>query len=172
MTDNAYRTIKGLRATRSFEPRPLEPADLDAILEAGRWTGSSKNVQGWVLVVIEDPAGRERLAAAGNFTDPVRNCAAAVALVKTSEGNDFDIGRVAQNLMLAAAARGVGSCPVTLHHVEIAREVLALPGVHECRYAVALGYPDRNAESVARAGRRSAGMGGRKPTDQVIRRER
>ncbi len=167
---NPYQLIKGLRATRHFETRTLDPADLEAILEAGRWTGSSKNVQGWVFVVCEDSAARSRLAAAGDFTDPIRNGAVAIALVKTPEGNDFDIGRAAQNLMLAAFSRGVASCPVTLHHTEKASEALDLPNDHSCRYAVALGYPDLDAEAAARAKRRASGAGGRKPPDRVVRR--
>lgn len=172
MTDSAYSLIKGLRVTRSFLPRALDRSDLDAILEAGRWTGSSKNRQGWVLLVIEEASARERLATAGDYTDPVRQGAAAVALVKTDEGNDFDIGRLAQNLMLAAATRGVGSCPVTLHHTEIAHRVLDLPAGQSCRFVVALGYPDPVAEEAGRALRRAAGMWGRKPADQVIRRQK
>lgn len=172
MPHSAYSLIRGLRATRHFLPRPLDPADLAAILEAGRWTGSSKNVQGWQFVVFEDPADRELLASAGAYTDPVRNAAAAIALVRTAAGNDFDIGRAAQNLMLAASARGVASCPVTLHDAATAVAVLGLQPGEECRYAVALGYPDEFAERQARDKRRTAGAGGRRPTDEVIRRDR
>jgi nitroreductase len=170
MDDSAYRTIKGLRAVRHYQPRPLAPEDLAAILEAGRWTGSSKNVQGWVFVVCEEVADREALATAGDYTDPIRNAAAAVALVKTAAGNDFDIGRAAQNLMLAATTRGVASCPVTLHHTDTARSVLGLGPDEECRYAIALGYPDREADAAARANRRRSGLGGRRPAETVIRR--
>jgi nitroreductase len=168
MDTSTYRTIKGLRAVRHYESRPLDPADLAAILEAGRWTGSSKNVQGWIFVVVEQPEARERLATAGDYTDPIRRAAAAVALVKTVAGNDFDIGRAAQNVMLAADARGVASCPITLHHDDVARRVLELTDGQECRYAIALGYPDRAADAAARAQRRAAGAGGRKPADEVI----
>lgn len=167
---DAYRLIRGLRATRAFLPRPLDPADLEAILEAARWTGSSKNVQGWRFVVAETAAARERLAGAGDFTDPVRHAAAALALVRTGAGNDFDIGRVAQNIMLAAAARGVASCPITLHHDAVAADVLGLESGETCRYAVALGYPDEAAEAEARSRRRASGWGGRKPADEVISR--
>lgn len=172
MDEATYRTIRGLRAVRHFESRPLDPEDLKAILEAGRWTGSSKNVQGWIFVVFEQSEARERLATAGDYTDPIRRAAAAVALVKTAIGNDFDIGRAAQNLMLAAAARGVASCPITLHHDDIARSVLGLTDGQECRYAIALGYPDRAADAAAREQRRAAGTGGRKPADEVIKRGR
>ncbi|NIR39418.1 MAG: nitroreductase, partial [Actinobacteria bacterium] len=74
-----------------------------AVLEAARWTGSSKNVQGWEFIVVVGDR-LEVLASAGKFTDPVRNSTATIALVSTPEGNEFDIGRVAQNIMLAAAA--------------------------------------------------------------------
>ncbi|MEK7253063.1 MAG: nitroreductase family protein, partial [Actinomycetota bacterium] len=168
---DTYATIKNLRATRFFLSKPLERADLEAILEAGRWTGSSKNVQGWTLVVFEDAAGRERIATAGDFTNPVRNSVATIALVKNPEGNDFDIGRLAQNLMLAAATRGVGSCPVTLHHTDVAREVLGLSDGQSCKYAVAFGYPDPEAEEASRAKRRAAGTTGRKPAEDMIRRD-
>jgi nitroreductase len=170
MDSSTYDTIKGLRVTRSYLARSLDRGDLEAILEAGRWTGSSKNRQGWVLVVVEDAAARERLATAGDFADPIRNAAAAVALVKTADGNDFDIGRLAQNLMLAAATRGVGSCPVTLHHTEVVHGALGLPDDQSCRFAIALGYPDPVAEEAGRALRRAAGMWGRKPPDEVIKR--
>ncbi len=80
-------------------------------------------------------------------------------------------GRLAQNLMLAAATRGVGSCPVTLHHAEVAREVLGLSEGQSCKYAVALGYPDPAAEEASRAKRRAAGTSGRKAASDVIKRE-
>jgi nitroreductase len=91
--------------------------------------------------------------------------------VRTDEGNDFDIGRVAQNLMLAAASRGVGSCPITLHDTARAREVLGIPTAAECRYAIALGYPDEEREAVQRADRRAQGFTGRKPIEQIVHRE-
>ena len=43
-------------------------------------------------------------ASAGNFSTFVPDAAAVIALVRTPDGNDFDIGRLAQNLVLAAAA--------------------------------------------------------------------
>ncbi len=114
----------------------------------------------------------EVLASAGKFTDPVRNSTATIALVSTPEGNEFDIGRVAQNIMLAAAARGIGSCPVTLHHQERAVEVLGLPDGYSCRYAVTLGYPFDEGEERLRRARRSDGMGGRKPLTELVHHQR
>lgn len=165
-----YRRLIGLRAVRHFLPDPVSADDLNAILEAGRWTGSSKNRQDWALVVADSVETRYRVASAGRFTAPVKAAPLAVALVRLPGGNDFDIGRLAQNMMLAADARGVASCPVTLHLEDRAREVLSLPADHSCRYAIAFGYPDADSEESGRAERRRDGWGGRKPLAGLVHR--
>lgn len=159
----AYDLILKLRAVRDFEPKPLSDVDLGAILEAARWTGSSKNRQDWSFVVVTGDR-LQGLAEHGDYTDPVRASVATIVLVKEEGGNLFDIGRAAQNIMLAAKAIGVASCPVTLHRPAEARQFLEAPNGTETRYAVALGYPGNSASP-----RR---FGGRKPADAVVRHER
>ncbi|MGQ0848862.1 MAG: nitroreductase family protein [Actinomycetota bacterium] len=159
-----YRNVLLLRAIRQFDPRPLSDAHLHAILEAARWTGSSKNRQQWALVVITDPEQKERLAGCGDFTDPIRRAPVTVALVQQGEGYEFDTGRLAQNLMLAARALGVASCPVTLHRSNDAALVLGLPPDVRTRYAVSLGYPADGAGP--------ARLSGRKPFDEIVHWER
>jgi nitroreductase len=144
MTD-PYQSILRLRALRDYQKRPISPADLEAILEAARWTGSSKNRQDWSFVVVTDPDRLKGLAEAGDFTQPLRDSAATVVLVKEPGGNMFDIGRAAQNIMLAAQARGVASCPITLHRSDQARAFLDLRPDTVAKYAVALGYPSPDA---------------------------
>ncbi len=165
-----YDRILGLRVIRAFTDDPIPPIEMAAILEAARWTGSSKNVQGWEFIVV-DGDHLAALAGAGNYTDPLRNSAATIALVQTPDGNQFDIGRAAQNVMLAAAARGIGSCPITLHHTEKAADALALPDGYSCRYAIAIGYPFDEGELRMRRARRSGVMGGRKPVDELTHRQ-
>jgi nitroreductase len=164
----AYRHVLSLRVVRRFRPDPIPAEEMTAVLEAGRWTGSSKNRQGWAFIVVDDREGLERLATAGSFTAPVLASAASVVLVRLPGGNDFDIGRVAQNMMLAAAARGLGSCPITLHRREQAREVLALPDHHEATWAIALGYPDEEAEPEQRRLAAAAGFTGRRPLADLV----
>ena len=62
------------------------------------------------------------------------------------------MGRLAQNLMLAANPLGVGSCPVTFHRSDDAAKVLGLPEGAICRYGIAFGYPaeGQNAGQVRR----------------------
>jgi nitroreductase len=164
----AYRHVLALRVVRRYRPNPIPPEEMEALLEAGRWTGSSKNRQGWAFVVVDDRPGLERLAAAGDFTGPVLASAATVALVRLPGGNDFDIGRAAQNIMLAAAARGIGSCPIAFHRPEQAGEALGLPDGHNCTWSVALGYPDEQAEAEQRRQAAAAGFTGRRPLGALV----
>ena len=156
-----YDFIINLRAIRDYRTEPLRNDDLGAILEAGRWTGSSKNRQSWSFVAVTDPERLQGIAQCGDFTQPVRDSAATIVVVQEPGGNMFDIGRAAQNMMLAAKAVGVASCPITLHRERQAGELLGLPTGAVARYAVALGYPAEGAEP-----RR---FGGRKPASQVIK---
>jgi nitroreductase len=154
----AYRNTLMLRVVREFQDKPISDPHLHSILEAGRWTGSSKNRQSWSVVVITDPEQKIRIAECGDSTDPIRRAPLAMALVQEPEGYEFDSGRLAQNLMLAANALGVGSCPITFHRSEDAASVLGLPEGARCRYGLALGYPQD--------GQKPARRGGRKPLDE------
>ena len=164
-----YRHVLGLRAVRRFLTTAVPHDDITAILEAGRWTGSASNRQAWAFVVMSEPDDVARLAQASTSGSPLTRPALAIALVQLPAGNDFDMGRVAQNMMLAAAARGIGSCPVTLRDQERATDVLQLPGEgHVARRAIAFGYPDDRAEASDRADRRAAGGAGRRPLEVLV----
>jgi nitroreductase len=161
---DTYEDILRLRAKRVYQDRPVDPEDMMRILEAARWTGSSKNSQNWAFVVVTDPEQKERLASAGQFTRPIANAPATIAIVEEPGGYEFDSGRVAQNIMLAADAIGVATCPITLHRDTLAAEVLGLPAGARCRYAIALGYPSPEQPP--------SNYGGRKPLEDLVHRDR
>ena len=158
---DTYDFIMSLRAIRDYRPDPLNNDDLGAILEAGRWTGSSKNRQSWSFIAVTDPDRIQGLAEHGDFTQPVRDSVATIVLVQEPGGNMFDIGRAAQNMMMAAKAIGVASCPITLHRERDVAEYLGVSDGAVARYAISFGYPADDAKP-----RR---FGGRKPADQVVK---
>ncbi len=154
--NDTYDFIIKLRAIRDYQKRVLTAEDLGAILEAGRWTGSSKNNQDWSFVAVTDPERLQGLAQFGDFTQPVRDSVATIVLIQEEGGNMFDIGRAAQNMMLSANAIGVASCPITLHRSDGAQQFLGAPDGSVTRYAISLGYPTENAEPRRFGGRKNA----------------
>ena len=158
--NDIYNFVLKLRAIRDYKTDQLSDEDLDAILEAARWTGSSKNQQDWSFMVISDHERLQELAKFGDFTQPIRDSVATIVLVQEAGGNMFDIGRAAQNIMLAAKAIRVASCPITLHRSDQAQDYLGTSPGAIVRYAVSLGYPTEDAQP-----RR---FGGRKASSEVI----
>jgi nitroreductase len=149
---DAYRAIISKRDTRTYTDKPIEEEKLRKVLQAGRMAGSSKNTQPVRLIVIRDREWLKEIATCGQFTQPLLAANVGIALCCPPAGSDFDAGRAAQNMMLAAWSLGIASCPTSIHDQACIREKLQLPqdvedeatGRKGWRVVVilALGYPD------------------------------
>jgi nitroreductase len=145
-----YDLIRGKRDTRTYAERLIPEETLRRILQAGRMAGSAKAAQPCRFVVLRDRRRREELAACGDYTSQVPKAAVAVAIVTLPDAGQwdpvratsFDAGRAAQNMMLAAWAEGIASCPVTMHRHDDAATVLGVPPGHRVTWVIAFGYPD------------------------------
>ena len=169
-----WRAIASVRVIRAFADRPLEPVHLDRILHAGRHAGSSKNLQRWTFIVVRDRAHLRELAGAGPWAGHLANASLAIALVTPDPRAPgaplsiaFDLGRAAQNMVLAAWELGIGSVPATIYEHDIARRVLGYPDDQHCEYVLSFGYPGDTADLV-----RPPKAGGRHELDSVVREER
>ena len=143
MKDNAavYKTIISKRDTRAYTDRSVSADVQHRILTAGRMAGSAKNEQPLRYIVIEEQKQKDALAACGEWTTPVRDAALVVVLLLESAKNPFDTGRAAQNIMLAAWAEGLTSCPVSVYPDTKVRKVLGYPDNFSAAIALAIGYP-------------------------------
>ncbi|QUH01735.1 nitroreductase family protein [Saccharopolyspora erythraea] len=140
------RELRSLRATRWFTDADVADEDLRRILDTARWTGSARNRQPWRFHTVRNAATREELSACGAYALHVRTAPVVVLLALDRSGADaeFDGGRVAQTVMLAAQRLGLGSCPVTFFPADNAGRVTALAGFAppwEVRTGIALGHP-------------------------------
>jgi len=167
---DVWDAIRGKRMIRRFQERPLEPEHLTRILDAGRHAGSSKNLQRWDFVVVDDRDRLRELASVGPFAGHVAGAAVAIALVipdpRSSEAPlsiVWDLGVAAQNMMLAAWELGIGSCPATVYDHDLARRLLGYPTDRYCEYVLSFGYPAR-PEDLSRSPR----AGGRRSLDEVV----
>lgn len=138
---DAYEAIISKRDTRVYEPRPIEAATLRRIVQAGRMAGSSKNAQPIRLVLVTDQPTKDQLAGCGDFTEHLPRSPLVAVVVRLGDSRPFDAGRVAQNMMVAARAEGVASCPVGIQRDQCARDLLGLPGDAIVAMALTFGYP-------------------------------
>jgi nitroreductase len=170
---DTWQAINSVRVVREFSDRPLEPEHLRRILNAGRRTGSSKNEQRWIFVVVQNREHLQELAAVGRYGGHLAGAAVAVALVTPApngpRGNSimWDLGRAAQNMVLAAWELGIGSAPATVYDHALAGRLLGLPADQDCSFILSFGYPAD--PSVLTAPNR---RGGRRSLDEVVREER
>jgi len=141
MNVDAYTCIRTKRDTRAYQSKPIAEETLRRILQAGRMAGSAKNLQPCRFVVVQEEAQKKELSACGQFSAYIPTAPAVVAVVIPEEGRTFDAGRSAQNMMLAAWAEGITSCPVTMHDAACARRVLGLPETHRVAIVLAFAYP-------------------------------
>ena len=180
MTANAPRSlstweaIRTKRMIRAFADRPLEPAHLDRILNAGRHAGSSKNLQRWEFIVCRDRAHLVELSVVGPYAGHLAGAALAIALVTPNpHGPDaplsilFDLGQAAANMQLAAWELGIGSVPATVYEHDLARRLLVYPADRYCEYLLSFGYPADPAAMTA-----PPRLGGRRPLGELIHEER
>jgi nitroreductase len=142
---DTHVSIRTKRDSREYDTRPISDDALDRILQAGRMAGSSKNTQPWRFVVLREEASRAALAECGQFAKHVPPAPLAIAIVLTPGGGPFDAGRAAQNMMLAAWADGITSCPVAMHDQDCATKTLGLPADHRVAMVISFGYPKSKA---------------------------
>jgi nitroreductase len=137
-----YEAIVSKRDLRVYTDQAIADDVMQRILQAGRMAGSAKNMESNRLIVVTDQTTQDALAAAGDYASWIGASAAVIGFASpAAEMRMFDVGRQAQNMMLAAHAEGIGSCPVTLGHADAARAAVGLPDDWEMPMVITLGYP-------------------------------
>ena len=79
----------------------------------------------------------------------------------------WDLGRAAQNMVLTAWSRGIGSVPATVYDQELCRRLLGYPADWHCEFLLSFGHP-ANAEALTRPLRAA----GRRPLGEMVSREK
>ncbi|HEY7517631.1 MAG TPA: nitroreductase family protein [Methylomirabilota bacterium] len=164
MTD-AYRALVDKRDQRAFLPRPLPEESLRKILQAARMTGSSKNREPNRLVVVRERATLRAIADLGVWGRWLGDAAVVIVIVQT-ERHEFDAGRCAQNMMVAAWSEGIGSCPAHLPEAELSR-LLGVPADCHVNRVIGFGYIDPARAAAPRSVARR-----RKPLSELVHDER
>lgn len=147
---------------KKYDGRPVEQAQLDAILQAGRLAPTAKNGQEQRIYVVKSAEG---LAKIDKLT-PCRYNASTVLVVAYNRDGMFtypggkstsgaeDATIVATHLMLGAKNAGVDSCWLNFFDPELAAKELGLPENEQVVMMLDLGYPAEGGEPLANHGKR------------------
>jgi len=144
--------IKGRRAVRRFEDKPISIEDMKKILEAAIWAPSGSNIQPWEFILVMDKENIEKikLVSPGLFGNPQALVVVCLNKERAKKGGKMgeemarlDLGISAQNMMLMAYSLGIGSCPVVSFNKIALKELLNIPEHVDPVIILIFGYPKR-----------------------------
>ncbi len=129
--------IKTRRVIRNMTDQPVERAQLEKVLEAGRWAPCGSNHRLLRFVAIQNPLTLRllRKVSPGMFQKPAAAIVICIDWKKVTyheiPSHDrtiyIDVGTAMENMLLAAHSIKLGSGPVTSFSKEALRVVLNLP---------------------------------------------
>jgi nitroreductase len=159
---DGWLAIASRRDVRAYADTPV-PKDVETrILDAGRLSGSARNRQLWEFVVVETK--QAELAEAVYAPENVLGAKLVVAIVGAAGG--MDVGRCAQNMMLAAWNDGVASCPNGIKDPDTAARICG----GDVKAILSFGYPAKPREPESRTPEEWSAAANRKPLDELVRR--
>lgn len=162
--------IASKRDHRDFDPTPLPEQIVDRILDAGRLAGSARNLQPWRFVTATSRPARESLARAVYVPGLVLSAPLAIVVIAETAHSRLalmDAGRAAQNMMLAAWAEGVASCPNGIAQ-PAALEGLGLTETEDVPMIIALGLPRTPRSPTRRSRDQWSARANRRPLSHVV----
>ncbi|MCW4048014.1 MAG: nitroreductase family protein [Candidatus Bathyarchaeota archaeon] len=159
------------RSIRRYQTKPVEKEKIIRVLEAARLGPSAANMQPCYFVVVTEKGVRESLKASYNADWFVQapviivGCANPKEAWRRRDGEEYwkvDLAIAMQNLILAAAELGLGTCWIANFDEKAAKRALNVPKEIRVVAMTPLGYPDEEKGLVT----------DRKPLDKLIHYER
>jgi nitroreductase len=151
--------VKARQSVRRYQNRPVEPEKLKAIVEAVRLAPSASNSQPWTLIIVDDPALKEKVARATfstavSFNEFALDAPVITVLtierpgtitqiggwIKEREFSLIDIGIAAEHFCLQAADLGLGTCMLGWFNEKAVKQLLHIPRSTRVGLLITLGY--------------------------------
>ena len=141
---SVFDAVRTVLAVRKYQDKPIPDEIVREIVEAGRLTGSSRNLQPWAFVVVRNRASLQelgRLATTGAYTAQAA-LAIVVLIEKASEFAMSDGSRAVKSMVLTAWDHGIGSNWVGFanRHDDI-KKFLGVPVEYDILAILPFGYP-------------------------------
>jgi len=171
---DVLEAIRAYRPCVSYQPRPVPPEKLKAILSAARLAPSHHNMQPWRFVIVQDDERKRLLAQASNRGKLIAEAPAVIVAFAVEEdipvtiggyisAYPLDVAVAVDHLQLAATAEGLGTNWIIEFNDEKIRAVLHVPeGIHPIA-VIPVGFPQE-----ANGSDRPAEDNGRKSPDEIV----
>lgn len=142
---NLLEILKTRRSVREYSDKEIPKELLEKIVEAARFSPTARNLQPWEFIVITEVPTLKKLgelAENGRFLSQAKAC---IAVFCTDTKYYLEDGCAATcNILLAAAALGIGSCWIAgdkkPYCAEVAK-ILNVPANFKLVSLIALGFP-------------------------------
>ena len=152
-----FENMKDRRSVRKFTADPVEREVLEQLVEAGTWAPSACNVQAWKFSIVDDPALVQKI---DMFSPGMSGNPPALIVVLSDReyalerggqrvADEFvilDCAYASQNIMLAAAELGLGTCAIKSYNDAAVRKLLQLPENIVIELIITVGHPDPEKE--------------------------
>ncbi len=141
--------IRNRYSCRHYQDKPLEPSQLEAVLEAARQAPSAKNLQDWRLVVATDKQTKRRLAAAANNQTFLEEAGAIIIACTVSDHvmrcgqavGPIDVAIALEHVALRATELGLATCWIGSFYADKVKAVVGIPEDVTIIELMALGCP-------------------------------
>jgi len=143
--------LKKRRSIRKYQEKPVEKDKLLKLLEAARLGPSAANMQPCQFIVVTAKEAREKLKASYkedwfvNAPVIIVGCANPKEAWRRRDKEEYwkaDAAIAMQNLILAAAEEGLGTCWIANFDEKAAKKALDIPKDIRVVAMTPLGYPD------------------------------
>jgi nitroreductase len=146
-------TILNRNSVRSYKRDQIDEKVLSSILKCGLRAPNGWNRQPWDIVYVQDKAFLDELnfAITADSNGSVFYHAPTVVFISGDESDEFyvtDCPLAAENMIIAAASLGIGSCIIAYlsnflngRNGQIYKEKLGIAENYKVCVAIALGYP-------------------------------
>lgn len=152
---DAEKCIKTRRSKRKFLDKEVSEETVAELIDWARHAPSSHNDQPWEFVVIRKEKTKKKLSEIHNWSSFVKEAPVVIAVCYDTERGRFNpstlIGAAlgAENLLLAAHAKGLGACWVFVKDYDQpevekeVREILEVPEQVEVLCIIPVGYSEQ-----------------------------
>jgi len=155
---DTLEAIRQRRSVRRYRSDPVDRELLEQLVDCGRLAPTAMGKEPWEFVVITNQGMKKGIADTTDYGKFIADAPACIAVFCKDTKYYLEDGCAAtENMLIAAAALGLGACWVAgdkKGYADKVREMLGVPEGHHLVSLLPLGYP---ADRPGRKQKRSVG---------------